>query len=351
MALPFVRSVASRYEVSVVCAEPSVEIFRCAEPSINIIAWTPPWYGETRKYGMSSLRRARLLELIGRLRSVRADVCVSGWADARVSALMMASGAKRRVGFPMTAQNYYATHLAWRARQLRVGKLIERVLGLCSLRAPLTEPLHRRSYDQHHMDDLSQLGESLGVKVSEEVPWLPSVALGERESLWVAERRRTGKKIWLMHPGGRLATKRWETSRFQALADGVFKRDDVALVVVAAPGEEEVTPSGDQFLVRPRNLRELMAWCAEADGVVCNDSLMAHLASAYGKPAMTIFGSGSSAWFRPRNSRSVVVESSTCGYRPCLDKCLMPGPVCLDSISVSVVEKALVAAFQRNAQN
>ena len=117
MSLPFIRSAQKTFDVFVTCAEHSAGIFSMALPADRIIAWTPPWILEGGS--LAKWLKAGLGEYLPRLRRVQADVAVSVWADARVHLLMGLTGAKVRVGFPMTRTNFYASHLRGGRNRLR----------------------------------------------------------------------------------------------------------------------------------------------------------------------------------------------------------------------------------------
>ena len=106
------------------CAEHSAAIFKLVLPEEKILAWTPPWLLEG---GGNAGRMAAsgLPAYMRKLRAIRADVAASVWADARVHWLLRLSGARERVGFPMTANNFYASQLPWRKKQIKIGAASE----------------------------------------------------------------------------------------------------------------------------------------------------------------------------------------------------------------------------------
>ena len=81
-----------------------------------------------------------------------------------------------------------------------------------------------------------------------------------------------------------------------------------------------------------------------ADHVLCNDSLVSHLAAALGKPVWTIFGSGNPNWFAPFGNEKRVIASDICPYRPCIDRCLYASPICLEAVSVAQVAEKIADA-------
>jgi heptosyltransferase-2 len=232
-------------------------------------------------------------------------------------------GINARIGFPMNETNYYAHTIAWRARQLSRGRFLERALEW--LPGPLlTTPLTRKSYEQHHLDDWGQVASALGLSYSIQPPWVHVEPVE--------------KGYWLLHPGGRLPSKRWPTERFQAVVDGYFAKHTLPLVIVHPPEGLEIAARHPLHkVVKPATILELWRWIAGARGVLCNDSLAAHLAASCGKPVLAIFGSANPNWFSPGNDPGSVIESRVCPHRPCLDECQRPRFECLEAVTVTQV--------------
>jgi ADP-heptose:LPS heptosyltransferase len=99
----------------------------------------------------------------------------------------------------------------------------------------------------------------------------------------------------VLGPGGGLTAKCWPAESFLALArslagcrrlsllalGGERERDLVAAVAAAARGRSLPDPPG---------LRELFALVAASDLVVCNSSMLLHVAAAFAKPTLVLLG-------------------------------------------------------------
>ncbi len=166
MSLPFLRAARTQYDVYVCCSPAAAKAYELVLPAERIF----------RAELSASGRNSAALKAV---RDLQADIGVTVWADVRVHLLMRRLGIPERVGFPMNERNYYGHHVAWRARNLRIGKLIQAAARAVGIR-PLTTALARRDYLQHHVTTWAQLGESLGVAPEVETPWLEALAAASR---------------------------------------------------------------------------------------------------------------------------------------------------------------------------
>lgn len=330
LALPFVRAARERYEVGICCSSDGAELFRLAFPDMPLYRWDPPWQSPARP-------PARTRDIVDWAKRFDASVSVCSWADPRVHWLMARAGSPRRVGFRVAAQNFYANHLAWRKRQLFVGRWASRMAAIVRGRRLLTDAIDRSRYSQHHVEDWRHLAERLELPWKPDPPWLapPPVPAGLAGA--VSAMKKPGRPLWLIHPGARMENRRWPIENFaRVIREGFVAREIPCLVirspeVNAAPGLPASVP-----VIEPDSLAELAALVAAADRVLCNDTGVLHLASAFGKPVLGLFSANLPAWFGPLVPGSRVVNGE-CPYRPCFDRCLMPAYVCLSSIRVETV--------------
>ena len=119
-----------------------------------------------------------------------------------------------------------------------------------------------------------------------------------------------------MHPGAAFGAKRWPVERFAAVAaalagDGhrvvvTGGRDEAALAArVAAAG-------GGLDLAGRTSIDELLALVAGARLVIAGDTGIAHVATAFGVPSVTLFGPvGPEQWGPPADPRHVVLTDAS----------------------------------------
>jgi ADP-heptose:LPS heptosyltransferase len=98
----------------------------------------------------------------------------------------------------------------------------------------------------------------------------------------------------VIHPGAASGARRWPPERWAAVA----RAQDGPVVVTGGPGERELClrvaglaglPE-DAVLAGRTDLETLAAVVAEAARVVCGDTGVAHLATAYRTPSVVLFG-------------------------------------------------------------
>jgi len=101
----------------------------------------------------------------------------------------------------------------------------------------------------------------------------------------------------VVHPGASSPGRRWPAERFAAVARALAD-DGETVVLTGSPDEaplaEEVRRraglAGASVLAGRTDLAELAALVADARLVVCGDTGTAHLASAYRRPSVVLFG-------------------------------------------------------------
>jgi ADP-heptose:LPS heptosyltransferase len=331
IALPFLRAASKHFETTVFCRAATADLLRESLPGLDV--------APSEHWTFSGLPR---------LGSTDITACV--WPDSRAHLAMRRTGAGRRIGFRVAAENFYGAARPWRKRRLIAGQFAERVLSIPS--PLLTEPLDRARTSQTHGESWAQIASALGFEPDYSFPWLPLPPPMPLMEKFVQESRDAGKKVLALHPGGRLPGKRWEPGRFQKLLRGYLSDNEFSVAIIKPPGEQCPEPCNPwQRIFETESIPSLAALLAQADGVLCNDSLASHLAAAVGVPVATIFGSGDPAWFAPFGNSHLAIHTNACRFRPCVDRCAMPSLVCLESVSIHLVEDKLSAMFADPLQN
>lgn len=346
LSLPFIRAAAAAYEVFICCQPESAVIAALALDHSHIVPWRPAWmdHGSGRKWFDAEDR-----SVLRRIRGMTPDVAVAVWADARVHLAMACSGARRRVGLPMNAQNFYASYLGWRRRQLRLGKIATVLASVMLGRPLLTQKVIRQSSVQSHLDTWRQLADVLDFAANWNIaaPWfaLDRLPLDPTVQAFVQRAVHSGQSMWLVHTGGRQAAKRWPITKFNAIIKETIIPANVPVIIIHPPDAaypDVVAPNICHYA--PATLTDFIRVLAVADHVLCNDSVAAHLAAALGKQAVVVMGPTSPNWFAPYGSQHRIVHSSGgCPFHPCLDVCQMPSVVCMNSIGTEQVSKAVRA--------
>ncbi len=125
----------------------------------------------------------------------------------------------------------------------------------------------------------------------------------------------------VLHPGAATRARRWPVERWVTVARACAAQGD-RVVVTGAGDESALTaeivrraglPSLSDLGGRT-SLRDLAALVAHAERVLCGDTGIAHLASAYATPSVVLFGPVSPAqWGPPRRARHRVLWAGATG--------------------------------------
>ena len=329
MSLPFIRGAQGKFDVHVLCRPATAAIYRLLATPPQIHEWDPPWADEG---ACGVLETVRAAQTEGRkLAHLGFDMAICVWADARAEILMAETGAKQRIGFPMTRRNYYASDLPWRTKNLRAGRLLENLWALTHPgKSLLTTSLHRESAAQSHMRSWEQIAEATGISSNYSLPWMKASSSTAVEALRVP-----GKKLLAVHASARLPSKQWPQDRWNALLKSEKLRSNFTVFQIL-PKADKSSLEGAASIITP-DASSLASALAASDAVLCHDSLPGHLAAALGKPVVTIFGSGEPDWFAPWNNRERAIQRRVCPLHPCIDRCGMDSYLCLNAISVEDV--------------
>jgi ADP-heptose:LPS heptosyltransferase len=119
----------------------------------------------------------------------------------------------------------------------------------------------------------------------------------------------------VIHPGAAYAARRWPWQRFAAVADEL-RRDGCTIVVTGSADERPLALSvaaaagldASAVLAGRTSLEDLAALVSRAALVVCGDTGVGHLATAYGTPSVLLFGPmPPSLWGPPQNGLHTVL--------------------------------------------
>lgn len=326
-ALPFVAAARTRFDVRVVCNPGTAEIFSWVLPPENILPLRAPWQGRRLGAPLAVARTAM------RLRRFGCHAAVGAWADARVSIVQKLAGIPRRIGFPMTPENYFAWEASLSPNRAGLGRWLER-LGRWAGPGPLlTEELVRADYHQPHHVSWRQLGHTLGLVL--------------RDTARPPDTEPADSRTVLFHIAARLPHKRWQPEHWVDLGQRIGRQWRHRIEVVLAPGETSFPgfDAAEFDIVRTQTLTELRDRVRRARYVVCLDSLAGHVAAVHGIPVVALFGRMPACWFAPVGSEAWVVggERRDQVY-PCRDRlaCLEPGYM-LAEVTVEQVWARIVA--------
>jgi ADP-heptose:LPS heptosyltransferase len=149
-----------------------------------------------------------------------------------------------------------------------------------------------------------------------------------------------------LHPGGKLATRRWPTEQFAYVANKLADYGLYPVLTGTAPELPlvqqvcDLIPGPHLNLCSQTDLGMLAALLKSARVVVTNDTGVSHLAAAVGTPSVVIFlGSDQARWSPLDRSRHVVI-SAPVACQPCEYELCPIGFVCAERIDPDTVTRA-----------
>jgi ADP-heptose:LPS heptosyltransferase len=118
----------------------------------------------------------------------------------------------------------------------------------------------------------------------------------------------------VVHPGASHAARRWPPERYAEVVR-TLERAGEHVVVTGSGAELDLAESvGGQVLAGALGLTELATLIAHAKLLICGDTGVAHLATAYGTPSVVLFGPVSPAlWGPPARREHRVLWSGRTG--------------------------------------
>ncbi|HSG40282.1 MAG TPA: glycosyltransferase family 9 protein [Thermoanaerobaculia bacterium] len=181
--------------------------------------------------------------------------------------------------------------------------------SLLLLRAGIPYRLGVRGYDGGHSAAQACVrydpGESVARSALRFAEILGATDLPEaRPQLFLSdEERRAGERLWsgtgkrrvLVGPGGGLAVKLWPRERFAEVIRRLAERGDVEIAVAGGPMERGLAEGLAAGVPAARSLpeltlRETFALVAACDLVICNSSMLLHVAAAFRRPTVAVLG-------------------------------------------------------------
>lgn len=288
LAIPFLRLAATQADVTLVAKPHAAPLLDRFAPDVKLVPFTAPWTAFHGKYRLHQWPWRELHRLRRELRDRQFDVGVSARADPRDHALLVAAGARRRLGFPRAGSRFLLTQ-------------------------PLPPPAA-----PHRAKHWRALATALG--------WAPSPDSPATRMSAASDRR------VVIHLGAGQPVRQWSADRFAVIA-----------ARLQAAGWEVVML--DDSL---RDLGQLLDTLARATRFIGNDSGPGHLAALLGIPTFTIFGPQLPELFAPQHPQAAWIEGAPCPYKPCFDACHFSEPHCIRSLTVDEVWSRIEAWLARD---
>jgi ADP-heptose:LPS heptosyltransferase len=191
---------------------------------------------------------------------------------------------------------------------------------------------------------LLALAERLGAPACGEHLELP--ILPEEAAAWVALREElpeAPRGYVVLHPGARLASRRWPPERFAAVGD-ILAAAGYRVLITGCATEAALTASvanamtmAAEDLSGRTELGTLAALVAQAELVVCNDTGISHVAAAMCTPSVVVCCGADAGRWQPLDTARHQVLWHPVACRPCSFETCPTGHECADGISVERV--------------
>jgi len=214
--------------------------------------------------------RATMRALLGRFRAY--DVVLSNSASDRAF--------------------FYALFLG----RKRIGRLLPRK-GVFGIRHALHANYTIIDAERHALTETNELGRMIGVDVETSVVVPSSPNAPERLDALLGNTWRE-QPYAVIHPGPSLAHKRWKKKGWHAVVERLHA-NGLHVFVSGGPGESEkdyleneLRLGADRItsIAGQTSLAEMAALLSRARICVCVDTLIGHIATAVGTPAVVLFG-------------------------------------------------------------
>ena len=257
---------------------PEIDIDVALEPFCAPLLESHP---DVRRVVTIERSTAGRLRAVPRLREARYDLAVNLNGGSTASLLSLASGAPVRVGFS-------GYQLPW----------------LSNCRVTSSSLVWGRT-EMHTVEHQLALIAGIGIPVDAAGPTTlrtnPAAAASIERRL--SDTGLSGKPFAVFHVEASLESKRWPAGQFAELATRLRERYGMAVVVIGQNADLVREAAGSDAIGMPDlSLAETMGLLERASLFVGNDSGPAHVAAAWARPCVVIFGPSNSDLWRPWSS-------------------------------------------------
>lgn len=164
----------------------------------------------------------------------------------------------------------------------------------------------------------------------------------------------------ILHPGAK-TYDRWEPEKFAQLAETIYSRHQIKILLTCGPGQEamvhEITgkiKSAPHIFIST-NLETLGGITQKARFVVCHDGGYMHFAAALGSPVIGLFGWTNPEIWRPPGNNSIIVskeiECRPCNLKTRKAECWDGRPECKSLITVEDILVAIEKFYPGKTTN
>jgi heptosyltransferase-2 len=281
-----------------------------------------PWaqhFSRWLKYNPFSEHWISFARTLQALRKQKFDWAISGRMDVRDNFLLWLIGAARRIGYGFGGGGFLLTDC---------------------VTPDLSNP--------HRADIWLRLLEAMGQSSNRNLGRLQLTAAETASAEEFLRERGIPSDAFLIgvHPGARIATRRWGGERFAEVARRIVAETDAYILWFSDPGDPSEAPPLERCHIASLDFRSFLAVLSRCQLLACNDSGPMHVANLLNVPVVAVFGPTRPDWFGPRAAKDRVVIRSEFWCRPCFDYCIYDQPYCLRAIGPEQVIQEISAAME-----
>lgn len=322
IVVPFLRNLRASFPGSRISllVHPRLASFLEGQGLVDEFIPVPvPWaqhFSRWKKYNPFSVNWVSLARALASIRGRQFDWAFSGRMDVRDNLLLWLSGASRRIAYGFAGGAFLLTD---------------------SVLPDLSRP-HRSDVWLHLLE-----GVGLAVERNPTGFTLGDAASNSALSFLRAQGIPADALLIGIHPGARIATRRWGDERFAEVARRVVAETDAHVLWFSEPGDAGAPPPLERCHPAKLEFRPFLSTLGRCRLLVCNDSGPMHLAGLLGVPVVAVFGPQQPEWFGPRGPNDRVVIRPEFWCRPCQDSCIFDQPYCLRTIEPDQVIRIVLA--------
>jgi ADP-heptose:LPS heptosyltransferase len=151
-----------------------------------------------------------------------------------------------------------------------------------------------------------------------------------------------------VHPGARIAVRRWGDQHFANVARHLLAKSDAHILWFSDTANPCVSPTIEYCSLEFRSFLAVLSRCRL---LICNDSGPMHIANLLRVPVVAVFVPQKPEWFGPRGPKDQVVIRPEFPCRPCSDYCIFDQPYCLRTIGADQVIEATLGILKKIQAN
>ncbi|HTD68422.1 MAG TPA: glycosyltransferase family 9 protein [Candidatus Limnocylindria bacterium] len=308
IATQFLRAATEKYEVTLLAKVYAVDLAQRFWPGVRVEPLNAPWTAFRGKYRLWKWPFREFFRLRRVIQEQEFSICVSSRWDPRDHALMRFFGIPQRFGFPRLNSQMF-----------------------------LTQSLQRPDPGLHRYEQWRVLGHALGLNLPTRPP--------------ASESRREKEIDVVIHTGAARAFCIWPLEHFQQVLAKLRAQNYSVRVLCDQSQRDEWNQLGEQNVLTPSSVRELVPLVEDAGIFIGNDSGPGHLAALCGLPTFTLFGPHFPEGWAPLHPEAAWIPGRPCPYKPCEARCEIGVHRCLVDVSAEEAWRSIEPFVQRHGGN